>query len=259
MDINGEGVQSVSRALDLLKLVALSNREGARLQDLVNASGLSKPTVHRLLKQLIASGMLMQNSGRVYHLGAGAFELGIAATKSFPLRDLAAPILEYLSQETGDSIFLVIRSGPDSLCIDRKLGSYPVKVLTVEPGHRQPMGIGAGGLAMLSFLQEDEQETALRAIEPRLGQYPGLTVKKLRKLMAETRERGWARATDMAVPGVTGVGLPLFDVRGQPFAAVSVGAISLRMNDAKVSHAVSLLRTQIRILTETLLNTGARP
>jgi len=246
-----EGVKAVSRAMSLLRIVAMAN--GARLLDLVEQSGMPKPTVHRLLKQLIADGMLMQGPNRSYQLGIGAFELGLAASKRFPLRDLAAPHMEYLSQETGDSTFLVIRSGADSLCIERKLGSYPVKVFTVEPGHRQPMGVGAGGLAMLSFLPEAEQEQMIQLIEPRLARYPGLTPRGLREAIAQTRQRGWAQAADVAVPGVTGIGVPLLDKRNQPFSAISVGAISIRMNDAKISHAVSLLTEQSKKLAQALL------
>lgn len=246
-----EGVQAVSRAMSLLKIVAATN--GARLLDLVEQSGMPKPTVHRLLKQLIADGMLMQSANRSYQLGIGAFELGLAASKRFPLRDLAASSMEYLSRETGDSTFLVIRSGADSLCIEHKLGSYPVKVFTVEPGHRQPMGVGAGGLAMLSFLPEAEQEQTLQLIEPRLTRYPGLTLRSLREAIAETRRRGWARASDIAVPGVTGISVPLLDSKNQPFSAISVGAISVRMNEAKISHAVSLLTEQSKKLAQALL------
>ncbi|RJG03117.1 IclR family transcriptional regulator [Noviherbaspirillum sedimenti] len=251
-----DSVQSVSRALDLLRLVAAAGNAGARLLDLVTESQLSKPTAHRLLKQLVASGMLMQGNGRAYHLGPGAFELGIAASRSFPLRDIAAPVLEKLAQETGDSVFLAIRSGPDSLCIDRKLGSYPVKVLTVEPGHRQPLGVGAGGLAMLSFLDEADRETVLAAIEPRLEKFSGLTPQRMRLSIEETRQRGWSQVADFVIPDVTSVGIPLLDKRNQAFAAISVGAVSLRMNKAKIAHAVALLKEQAKLLEALLLKTS---
>ena len=38
------------------------------------------------------------------------------------------------SIDAGDTVFLTIRNGFDSICVDRKTGSYPVKVLSIEVG-----------------------------------------------------------------------------------------------------------------------------
>ena len=46
-------------------------------------------------------------------------------------------------------------SGADAVCIDRRLGSYPVKTLTVEVGTKRPLGIGAGSLAILRGAKVD--------------------------------------------------------------------------------------------------------
>jgi len=246
-------VQSVHRALSLLSLVARIGPPGARLLQLVELSGLTRPTAHRLLSQLIESGLLMQ-SGRFYQLGAGAFELGVAAAHSFPLRDIASPLLDEIANETGDSVFLVVRSGADGLCIDRKLGSYPVKVQTFEVGHRQPLGVGANGLAMLSFLPPDEQEQCLEQIAVCLKQriYRSLSVARLREMMAETRSRGWAVVSHYAIDGVTGVGVPVFDSHKRAFASITTGAISLRMTEQKIQETVALLRPKARVLESRL-------
>ncbi|HSW15946.1 MAG TPA: IclR family transcriptional regulator [Ramlibacter sp.] len=248
------GVQSVQRALHLLSLVARCGPPGARLQELVEQSALSKPTAHRLLRQLIESGLLMQGGHRLYQLGAGAFELGVAASRSFPLRDIASPVMDEIAERMGDSAFLVVRSDTDGLCVERKLGSYPVKVQTVEPGHRQPLGVGASGLAILSFLPREDQEACLRKIAPSLkgGAYGDLDVNLLRKLIAETRVRGWAVMSHFAFPGVTGVSVPVYDNQRRAFGSLTVGAISLRMTEQKIQECATLLLAKARVL-ETLL------
>ncbi|WP_219213918.1 helix-turn-helix domain-containing protein, partial [Variovorax boronicumulans] len=53
-------VQSLDRAIELLRLISANYRDGERLSDLVTASGLAQPTVHRLLKQLVEGGLVMQ-------------------------------------------------------------------------------------------------------------------------------------------------------------------------------------------------------
>lgn len=67
----GESVQSVKRALDILRMLSFSaSSNGMRFSDLQAQSGLSKGTLHRLLKTLMAEGFVEQAAGsRVYFLG----------------------------------------------------------------------------------------------------------------------------------------------------------------------------------------------
>lgn len=239
------GAQSVERALSLLKLVSSRNREGARLADLVDLSELQKPTVHRLLQQLVASGLLMQSADKRYHLGQFSYELGLAASHHFTMRDVCEPSLERIAQETGDSAFLVVRSGSDSFCVDRKTGSYPIKVFSVEAGHRQPLGVGGGGLALLSALSDDEIEKVLLANADRLPSYGGLTVRALRTLISETRKRGYSVISDYAIPGVTGVGRAILDGQGRVLGAISVSSVSQRMNPERQHLVQQILKRAI--------------
>lgn len=242
----------------VLGIVARGDTHGTRLSDVVEQSGLTKTTVHRLLKQLVASGMLLQGAQRIYQLGPGAFELGVAAARNFPLRDLAGPLLAKLAEETGDTALLIVRSGSDTLCVDLKMGSYPIKVLTVTVGHRQPMGIGAAGLAILSRLEHAEEEACLREIGRKLAERPvgTLTVELIRKLTAEARVRGWAETSNFAVRGITGVSVPLMSAQGKPFGAISVGAISIRMTPEHVRHVAKAIQ-KAALQLEQMLNRRA--
>lgn len=249
-----DAVQSVGRAIRLLRLVCGRRGVPARLSELINEGGLNKPTTHRLLKQLVQSGMLMQTRDHRYYLGPTALELGYSADHGFPIRERAAPVLAEIARVTEDSVFLVVRVGWDSLCVARHMGAYPVKVFTVEPGHRQPMGVGAAGLAMLAALPAHEQELALNAIEPQLVRYPRLTAERLRSLIEGTRSKGWAAASDVAIEGVSAVGVPLLDRTGMPFAALSVGAVSLRMTKARGSYVAAMLIEHAKTLESSLLD-----
>jgi len=235
-------VQSLDRAIELLRLISANYREGERLSDLVKASQLAQPTVHRLLKQLVEGGLVMQDADRRYRLGHFAYELGLAAASHFGLRQQCAPFLARISQETGDTAFLVVRSGTDSFCLDRQSGSFPIQVLTVEVGKRRPLGIGGGGLALLSFMPEAELPAVLTRIAPQLTPYGGLTRAILLKLVMQARQRGYAAITDYAVAGVTSVGVPIRDRTGQVLGAISVSAIASRMADREAMVVRTLQR-----------------
>ncbi|MBV7455499.1 IclR family transcriptional regulator [Acidovorax sp. sif1233] len=244
-------VQSLDRAIGLLRLISSEHKSGARLSTLVAASGLAQPTVHRLLKQLVEGGLVMQDARRRYRLGHFAYELGLVASTHFNLRDQCAPFLARISAETGDTAFLMVRSGADSFCLDRQSGSFPIQVLTVEVGKRRPLGIGGGGLALLSFMPQDELPEVLGRIEPHLATYGGLTRQILLDLMETARARGYASITNYAVAGVTSIGVPIRDRGGMVVGAISVSAMTARMQPRE-DFVVQTLQREIAALQKTL-------
>jgi len=234
-------VQSISRANELLRLISADTSGGMRLLDLVTASGLSQPTTHRLLQQLVHDGLLMQDGHRRYCLGPFAYELGLLASQHFPLRTQYQPALERISAETGDATFLMVRSGSHAFCLERQSGSFPIQVLTVQAGQRRPLGVGGGGLALLAFMPDNEWPAMLDRIEPQLAPYEGLTRAVLQELIQEARTQGWARS-DYAGAGVTSVGVPVRARNGSIRAAISVSAMTARMQPRLEMVVQTLLR-----------------
>ncbi|WP_419204413.1 IclR family transcriptional regulator [Bordetella trematum] len=242
------GVQTVNRAIQLLRLVAVRNKEGARLADIIRCSGLAKPTVYRLLGELTTHGLIMQGGGRRYHLGSFAYELGLAATAHFDLRELCQPSVKRLAEATGDTVFLTIRSGNDSFCLDRQSGSFPVKVFSLEIGHRQPLGVGAAGLALLSRMPEPEMEAVIRNNAHALGNYGGLDETRLLELARQARQNGYSLISDFAIAGVAGIGMAVVDTVGRPLLSLSVTTISSRMTSAHQNAARQALQKETTLL-----------
>lgn len=132
------GAQSVRRALAVLRVLATGQERGVRLTDVVTHTGLNRPTVHRILRVLVEEGAVEQDPAtRRYLIGGEVSLLGLARSTRFPIRAIAEPHLRHLSEILGDTAFLTIRNGADSVCIDRRPGSFPVKVLSIEIGARR--------------------------------------------------------------------------------------------------------------------------
>ena len=107
------GTQTVSRAISILRAIATKHSTGLRLVDIARITGLSSPTVLRILNTLINEGMVSRRKGsRHYLLGALVFELGLAAAHNFNLREICRPALQRLAERTGDTSFLF--TGDDS-------------------------------------------------------------------------------------------------------------------------------------------------
>ena len=243
------GTQSIERAAHLLRIIASRNSAGLRLVDISKQARLERPTAHRILKCLIAEGLVRQNpETRHYFLGHLIFELGLAATSSFNLRDICHPSLVRLAGKSGDTVFLTIRSGADSVCIDRVEGAFPIKTFTLDVGTRRPLGVGAGGLALLMKLPEQTQQEIVSANALRLSAYNNLTVPVVMKLLKRCRDLGFALNDAQVTPGSTSVGLPIRSRSEEPVLAVSIGAISSRMTRERQKELASMIRAELENL-----------
>lgn len=99
------GVQSLERAFELLERLADTGGE-ASLSELASSSGLPTPTIHRLIRTLVALGYVGQNSNRRYTLGARLIRLGENASLQFGA--LARPLLAELVDEIGETANLAV-------------------------------------------------------------------------------------------------------------------------------------------------------
>ena len=157
-----QGAQVVSRIAGLLRIVG-RHPEGSSLVELVRESGLTRPTVHRLLASLAAEGLLDHDprTGN-WVLGPEILLMGSVASARFPLEDIARPSLRRLAEETGESAFFSIRRGAETVCLLREEGSFPVRSFVLHEGVRFPLGVASAGTAILAFLPETSRNRSSR-------------------------------------------------------------------------------------------------
>jgi DNA-binding IclR family transcriptional regulator len=225
--------QTVGRAIQLLRLVASSQSRHLRVVDIAEMAALDKSTAHRLLQRLVQERMLARDPGtRGYRLGPLLHELGLAALPETNLRELSQGALHQLAQGTGDMAFLVVRSGFESVCLNRIAGNFAIQTLTRDVGDRHPLGVGAGGLAILGALADSEAKIVLKAVAPQLRRYH-LSERTLRERMEAARARGLAVDEGTAALDVTALGRAVLDRTGSPVAAVFVASIKSRMTASR--------------------------
>ncbi|MBL8839041.1 MAG: IclR family transcriptional regulator [Alphaproteobacteria bacterium] len=252
-----DSVQSIARAASLLRAIAQSGRGGARLTELAKASALSKSTAHRILGALKQVGLVEQSADAgLFHLGVEAFALGAVAANRHRLADLAQPSMVRLAERTADTIYLTVRVGLDGLCIERREGSFPIKTLTLEVGGRLPLGVGAGNLAMLAGLSDDDVARALERTAPQVARYPNLDIGRIRAVVEAARRHGHTFVETLYIPGMSAVGVAIAGRDGVPIAALSVAAITSRMRAERRANVIAWLKSEARAVEAALNQTG---
>ena len=242
------GAQSVRRALAVLRVLATGQERGVRLTDVVSHTGLNRPTVHRLLRVLVEEGAVEQDvATRRYLVGGEVSLLGLARASRFPIQAIAEPHLRHLSESLGDTAFLTIRNGTDSVCIDRRPGSFPVKVLSIEIGARRPLGVGVSGLVLLASLPADEAADVVRRNARRLEALH-VDPAELLERAVRTRAQGYAYAPVGVVPGSRAVAVPICLADGRTVAGLAIATITERLPDARVQGVVEQMRARARLI-----------
>lgn len=253
------GTQSIQRAIDVLHEVAsCTDTEGLRLSDICRRTGLERPTVYRILSCLEDNQMLVRApESRSYQLGPSIFYLGLAATPHNSLSDTCAFVLDFLAAETGNTVFLTVRSGNDSVTIDRRVGTFPIQALTLAVGARRPLGIGAGSLAILAALPEAEARALVDENAPRFKPYTDLDREGIDALVRQGRSKGHVLNVGHVTAEVTALGMPIRNRQGTPIGAITVAAIRSRMTAEQIASCAKLMREQITKL-ENVISSGGK-
>src|ERR1700722_16140155 len=147
------GSQSIERAVAVLRAIASAGQSGATVAAVATQAGLNRTTAHRIAAALSREGLVQRDdaSGRCF-LGAEIAALGALASARHGVHQRAIGALTRLSAQTGDTAFLSAPSGLDAVCLHREEGSFPIRTQVLWPGQRQPLGVGAGSLALLAAM-----------------------------------------------------------------------------------------------------------
>jgi DNA-binding IclR family transcriptional regulator len=150
--------------------------------------------------------------------------------------------LQELAEQTQDTVYLSERSGTEAVCTAREEGSYPIRALPLHVGIRRPLGVGAGGLAILAGMAPAQARDILRANAPRYQAYGGIDLGYLEAAIAQAHAEGFATVADKATPGMTAIGVAIRGRTGEPIGAISIAAISARMTPERRIELARLLQ-----------------
>jgi DNA-binding IclR family transcriptional regulator len=249
MKDEGSTSSSVQRAFAVLRALATTQITGGRVTHIAKAIGLTQATTHRLLQSLVAERMVEQDTDtKLYRLSIDFFALAAQAGNSMDLRSLCRPSMLRLCASLGDTIFLLVRSGFDAVCLDRSEGPFPIRSFTGDIGGRVALGMGQGGLAILAFLPAAEREEVIRYNLPRVREYGVYDEVYLRTEIERVRELGYAGRNTHLLDGMAGVGVPVLDREGRAVAALSVGTLSSRLTPDRLPTVVDLLQREAKAI-----------
>ncbi len=197
-----------------------------------------------------------------YILGRSLVRKGELARQSHrSLADIADSVGR-IAALTGDTAFYTERSGSIGICVWREDGNGPFRNNVLSVGDQHPLGIGAGALAILAALPEDEaeriQEDNLAVFDEETQAGRILRTPTFASALGEARAQGWAVNTGMVVDESWAVGVALprdaalapdsvtDDLWLRPEGALSVASVRSRLQPPRLARIVEALRHEAR-------------
>ena len=242
-----EGSQSIVRAVELLSHVAARAEAGARLSQIVELSGLNIATARRILQTLVREDLLaFDGKSKIYTVGPAIYSFAVKGHALFSRRELFMPALDAIARRTHDTVLFSVRGGAEAVCLVRREGDYPIRVMSLQEGSRRPLGAGSGSMAILAFLPADERAELIRQCASLYGRFR-LSVSDVEQGVAHARRAGFSFNPGRIIDGVYGIGVPILR-DGRAVASISVAAIANRMNPSRRQEIVAIIHEELASL-----------
>lgn len=232
-------VQSADHALRLLRAVV--GKGSLRVADAAQILEVVPSTAHRLLATLGHQGFVVQERrGGAYTPGPAVAELAGASRGGIDLRTAARPILEWLREQTKETVSLLVLEQAEIRFLDSIDGTRSVRVSS-RLGLSLPAHCTSGGKALLAVLSRDDLvgRYPLDALTTRSGRSIS-TRERLEVELEDIRRRGYATNFDEGDAGIGGVSVTVRTPDGDgAVAAISLAAPIGRLRTRKAAAALA--------------------
>lgn len=237
------------RLFALLEVIAARD-ERHTLQDLVDQTGLPKPTVYRMLQQLEAAALLQrEGNGRHYGIGARLRRLAENLLLNDSLHGARHRVLRHLVDEVGESCNLTALSGSEVVYLDRVETAAPLRFY-LHTGSRVPVHCSASGKIFLAQMSP-AQRRRLLANAP-LERYTAKTLTDLEQLECEiqrVRVDGFAIDDEEFLPGLLCIAALVPAESGPSNLCIAVQAPVMRLNLDKAKQLLPALQRAAQALS----------
>lgn len=234
-------IAAVDRALDILELLGRQRTEFG-LPELSKAVGLPKATVFRYLSTLEERGYVRKSSDNdKYTLGLKILQLSNDMLGSVTLHEVALPHMRKLVARFQETVNLALLDEYEVVYVEI-LESPKAFKMSSQVGGREMPHATALGKAMLAFLPEEEVNEIIQTTGlPRRTPRTICTPSRFKEELEAIRQRGYAVDQEENEEGAHCVGVPIFDHRRKPIAAISISGPAIRILTNQIEHIGSAL------------------
>jgi len=223
-------VRALTRGLHILETLTCHS-QGMSLSAIARTVGLAKSSTHRLLQTLVLNGYVKQDihNNDNYFASLKLLTLSSNLIRYADLTALSRPHLQFLAEITDETVHLVLLDREGAVYVEKVESPNPIRMCS-QIGSRAPLHCTGVGKAILAFLPEERREAMLSGNLPRYTDHTVTDPDELREDLKQIRARGYAIDNEEHEKYVRCIAVPLFAHTGQVVGAVSIAAVSYRVD-----------------------------
>ena len=240
MELSPEEAQSPLGAVDKALQVLLylhRERQDCGVTAIGKALGLPKSTTHRLLTALGRRDFVERDERGRYRPGVALLSLGLGVLEQEPVVAVAAPVLERLAQDSGETVFLAALRANSLIVLDKCEGKGFLRA-SPRIGAELPLHATAIGKLFLALAPEACPERDHASYTEHTLTNESL----LQSSLDVISDRQWAAQSGEWIPGLSGVAAPVW-VRGRLLAALAISGPSSHLDGESRNLFVALARS----------------
>jgi len=244
----------VERAFRLLDLLGASE-EGYTLSELARVLGMSKGSLHGLLRTLEAAGAVEPSEERGYVLGPRIYDLAQAYVRHAGLRQFALPAMRRLAAELGETVFLGRPEAEGVRIIERVEveGERQALRISAPRGVRVPLLAAATGRVVLaSWPPERRRDYVDTHPLPRFTDESLTDIEAFLAAVALTARHGIGADRGEYLAGVNALAAPIHGFGGALVAVLWIAGFASRFSGETLARAADLLRAEARDISRAL-------
>lgn len=230
------------RSFKIVEVVALAS-EPVSLDGIAAATGIPKPTLHRLINSLVESGALLREAhGKAYSAGERLSAMAVGVMSHSSLRNERRSILRTLVDQIGETCNFTTLDVHDIVYVDRVEAAWPLRV-HLQPGSHVPIHCTSSGKLFLAHMSARKRKRLLYGAP--LKRFTGKTItdparlevelRRIRKTKISTDDEGY-------FAGLISVAVPVLGRNRRVIGTVAVHAPTARMSLNNALAHVGLLK-----------------
>ncbi|MBD8045333.1 IclR family transcriptional regulator [Arthrobacter sp. Sa2BUA2] len=224
--------------------------------EIANRVGLHKSTVSRILATLEQERLVERDAEtRRFRLGLGLIAVAGPLLAELEERRVAYPVLQELTERTGETSALMVWNGAESMCVEQIPSHQQIKH-TTPLGARYRDAMSASVQVFLSEAPAERVRELLRSGAITATGVDDASLDAYQIRLGDVVPRGWAINYGESSLDEVGVSAPVYDHRGAVVAAVLIPAPRFRVSPEHLQVLGEACAAAARQVTTRL---GGRP
>ena len=221
-------LQSLERGMAVIQVFSREH-PALTLSEVARLTGTTRATARRILLTLEKLGHV-RSDGRLFSLTPRVLSLGWAYLSSLNLWEIAQPLMEDLVQKTKESCSAATLDLPDIVYVAR-VPTRRIMTIALGVGTRLPAHATSMGRVLLAGLPDDELDQFLtEAMLERVTDRTVTDPEKLRAIVVQARQQGWALNDQELEIGLRSIAAPIASADGRTIAALNLSAAAPRVS-----------------------------